>query len=153
MRKTNCIVMDWCMLMNESLTVVCLAKKKKKSTWQFLPFFWRRQKRHKWKVWNFECSHKLYKYCCFTLFCCCCFVVIKLLPLKRLKCTGTNVTILDSNLLLRAQVLFHWINTQGSLRMYLWWSLCTLHLHTCQVRVTVGDSGLCCSTCVMYFKH
>ena len=28
--------------------------------------------------------------------------------------------------------------------MYLWWSLCTLHLHACQVRVTVGDSGLCC---------
>ena len=28
------------------------------------------------------------------------------------------------------------------LRMYLWWSLCTLYLHACQVRVTVGDSGL-----------
>ena len=27
--------------------------------------------------------------------------------------------------------------------MYLWWSLCTLYLHACQVRVTVGDSGLC----------
>ena len=37
-------------------------------------------------------------------------------------------------------------------RMYLWWSLCTLHLHACQVRVTVGDSGLCC-TCVTYFEH
>ena len=24
--------------------------------------------------------------------------------------------------------------------------------HTCQVRVTVGDSGLCC-TCVTYFEH
>ena len=30
----------------------------------------------------------------------------------------------------------------------LWWSLCTLYLHACQVRVTVGDSGLCCCTCV-----
>ena len=30
------------------------------------------------------------------------------------------------------------------LRMYLWWSLCTLYLHACEVRVTVGDSGLCC---------
>ena len=29
--------------------------------------------------------------------------------------------------------------------MYLWWSLCTLYLH-------VGDSGLCCCTCVMYFE-
>ena len=37
-------------------------------------------------------------------------------------------------------------------QMYLWWSLCTLYLHTCQVRVTVGDSGLCC-TCVTYFEH
>ena len=32
-----------------------------------------------------------------------------------------------------------------------WWSLCTLYLHACQVRVTVGDSGLCCP-CVTYFK-
>ena len=28
--------------------------------------------------------------------------------------------------------------------MYLWWSLHPLYLHACQVRVTVGDSGLCC---------
>ena len=28
--------------------------------------------------------------------------------------------------------------------MYLWWSLCTLYLLTYQVRVTIGDSGLCC---------
>ena len=27
--------------------------------------------------------------------------------------------------------------------MYLGWSLCTLYLLACQVRVTVGDSGLC----------
>ena len=33
------------------------------------------------------------------------------------------------------------------MRIYLWWSLCSLHLHACQVRVTVGDSGLCCYTC------
>ena len=32
--------------------------------------------------------------------------------------------------------------------MYLWWSLYTLHLHACYVRVTVGLSGLCCCTCV-----
>ena len=37
------------------------------------------------------------------------------------------------------------------LRMYLWWSLCTMYLHTCQVRVTVGNSGLCC--CITYFVH
>ena len=30
------------------------------------------------------------------------------------------------------------------LRMYFWWSLCPLYLHACQVRITVGDSGLCC---------
>ena len=24
-------------------------------------------------------------------------------------------------------------------RMYVWWSLCTLYLHACQVRVTIGD--------------
>ena len=37
--------------------------------------------------------------------------------------------------------------------MYLWWSLCTLYLHAFQVRVIVGDSGLCCSTCVTYFER
>ena len=36
-------------------------------------------------------------------------------------------------------------------KLYLWWSLCTLYLHACQVRVTVGDTGLCCCTCVTYF--
>ena len=30
-------------------------------------------------------------------------------------------------------------------------NLCTLYLHACQVRVTVGDSGLCC-TCLTYFE-
>ena len=39
-------------------------------------------------------------------------------------------------------------------RMYLWWSLCTLYLLPCQVRVTVGDSGLCCCVCVrLYTWH
>ena len=39
-------------------------------------------------------------------------------------------------------------------KIYLWWSLCTLYLHACQVRVTVGNSGLCCCTCVnAYFEH
>ena len=41
---------------------------------------------------------------------------------------------------------------KANLRMYLWWSLCTLYLHVCQARVTVGDSGLCCCTCVTYFE-
>ena len=36
--------------------------------------------------------------------------------------------------------------------MYLWWSLCSLHLHACQVSISVGDSGLCCCACVMTFK-
>ena len=30
------------------------------------------------------------------------------------------------------------------LRMYLWWSLCTLYLLACQVKVITCDSGLCC---------
>ena len=30
------------------------------------------------------------------------------------------------------------------LRSYLWWSLCILYSHTCQVRVIVGDSGRHC---------
>ena len=37
-------------------------------------------------------------------------------------------------------------------RMDLWWSLCTLYLHAFQVKVTVGDSDLCCP-CVAYFKR
>ena len=31
--------------------------------------------------------------------------------------------------------------------------LCTLYLHACQVRVTVGDSGLCCCSCVTCFER
>ena len=34
-----------------------------------------------------------------------------------------------------------------------WWSWCTLYWLVCQVRVTTGDSGLCCCVCVMSFKH
>ena len=38
------------------------------------------------------------------------------------------------------------------LRMYLWWSSCTLYLHACQVRITTGISGLWCCICVTYFE-
>ena len=34
----------------------------------------------------------------------------------------------------------------------LWWSVFTLYLHACQVRVTVGDSGLCCCLCDDVFR-
>ena len=44
-------------------------------------------------------------------------------------------------------------NLHKNLRMYLYWTLCTLHLHARQLRVTVVDSGLCCCTCVTYFKR
>ena len=40
------------------------------------------------------------------------------------------------------------------LRMYLWWSLCTLpRLLACQVRITAGDWGLCCWVHVTSFAH
>ena len=42
-------------------------------------------------------------------------------------------------------VLTH--NFKFNMRMYLWWSLCTLYL---QVRVIVGDSGLCCYICYVF---
>ena len=35
------------------------------------------------------------------------------------------------------------------LRMYLWWSLCTLHLFARQVSVTLDDSGLCVRVAVV----
>ena len=38
------------------------------------------------------------------------------------------------------------------LRYIFWWSLCTFCLLACQVRVTVGGSGLCCAS-VTSFKH
>ena len=35
-------------------------------------------------------------------------------------------------------------STRGTFsKRYIWWSLCTLYLHACHVRVTVGNSGLC----------
>ena len=39
------------------------------------------------------------------------------------------------------------------LMMYLWWSLCTLYLHACQVKRIVGNSGLCYCVCVMSFER
>ena len=36
-------------------------------------------------------------------------------------------------------------------KMYLW-SVSTLYLLACQVRVTVGDSGLCC-VCATFFER
>ena len=45
----------------------------------------------------------------------------------------------------RTFLLFH-------LRMYLWWSLWTLYLLACKVRVTVGESGLyCCWLCDLFW--
>ena len=41
---------------------------------------------------------------------------------------------------------------EAIVRIYLWWSSCTLYLLACQVRVTVGDSGLCC-VCVTSFER
>ena len=46
-------------------------------------------------------------------------------------------------------VILELINTK---KMYLWQSLCTLYLLKCQVRITVGDSGLYCCTYVTYFE-
>ena len=45
------------------------------------------------------------------------------------------------------------VHHRGSSRMYLRWSFCTLYLHACQVRVTVGNSSLCCCSCVTYFER
>ena len=42
---------------------------------------------------------------------------------------------------------------QKTMKMYVWWSLCTLYLIACQVEVTVGDSGLCCCVCVTSFQR
>ena len=44
-------------------------------------------------------------------------------------------------------------STEVPLRMYLWWSLCTLYLQERQARVTVGDSGLRCCTRVTYLER
>ena len=38
------------------------------------------------------------------------------------------------------------------LRIYLWWSLCALYLLARQVRVAMGNSGLCC-VCVPSFER
>ena len=43
--------------------------------------------------------------------------------------------------------------SQSARQMYLWWSLCSLCLLACQVRVSIGDSGLCCCVCVTSFER
>ena len=45
------------------------------------------------------------------------------------------------------------LKTVAMFRTHLWWSLRTLYLLACQVRVTVGDSGLCCCVCVTSFER
>ena len=35
----------------------------------------------------------------------------------------------------------------------LWWSLCTLFLLAYQVRITVGDSGVCYTFCPLFVEH
>ena len=48
-------------------------------------------------------------------------------------------------------LVFICCNPMDILRMFLWWSSCTLCLLACQVRVTAGESGLCsCVPCCMY---
>ena len=39
---------------------------------------------------------------------------------------------------------------QRELRMHLWWCLCTLYLHACQVRVTIQRMCLWWSLCTLY---
>ena len=41
-------------------------------------------------------------------------------------------------------IIYIYIGVILFLRMYLWWGLCTLYLLAFQVRVPIGDSGLCC---------
>ena len=41
-------------------------------------------------------------------------------------------------------IISSWEITGTAKKIYLRWSLCTLYLQACKVRVTVGDSGLCC---------
>ena len=43
------------------------------------------------------------------------------------------------------------IYTQARWELIIWWSWCTVYLHTGQLGATVGDSGLCC-TCVKSFE-
>ena len=53
----------------------------------------------------------------------------------------------------KAHKLHQWyILSTTSVRTYLWWSLYTLYLHACQVRIAVNDSGLCCCVCGTSFK-
>ena len=40
-----------------------------------------------------------------------------------------------------------------SREVILWWSLCTLYLHTCARWVTIGNSGLCRCIWVTFFKR
>ena len=42
------------------------------------------------------------------------------------------------------------VQQRQGLQGRVWWRLCTLYLHACQVRVTVDNSGLCCCVCVVF---
>ena len=50
------------------------------------------------------------------------------------------------------QLVFTRMPGESYLR-HLWWSLCSLYLLACHVRVNVGNSGLCCCVCVTCFQR
>ena len=70
--------------------------------------------------------------------------------LKKTIWNGTRPRALVQNQYTRELITAR--KTSHNQRMYLWQSLCTLYLHACQVRVTVGGLGLCCCVCVTSFK-
>ena len=45
-----------------------------------------------------------------------------------------------------------WGGGGDSLTICSWWSLYTLHLCACRMRVTAGDSRLCCCVCGKCFE-
>ena len=75
--------------------------------------------------------------------------------LKRCKCI-TFILNVYNNPLYSKYLVAESMNTKPKnvpRSMVLACLVCTLYSHACQVRVTVGDSGLCCWTCVPYFER
>ena len=66
-----------------------------------------------------------------------------------------NTRYLNSTRATSSSIFSDWLNIDWD---WVYWG-CTCGgvyvpcVHACQVRVTVGDSGLCCCTCVTYFKR
>ena len=138
MKQSSCSTLFPASVLLFILVTLCCLKKK-----IYIYIFWRGKKRKRKKEKKKK-SHDTYIFHSSPL-----LVLFILLFLKNE--TTLVAFVLPLDVFLKNEAIFMLFSDFWTCYCYLWWSLRTLYLHACQVRVTVGDTGLCC-TSVTYFE-